>query len=373
VREVRQCRWAARGLTTLETAETLMRARVQLPFKFLASSCCAIVLTLGAVASTTTASSGRAASSAASPALVWSTWVWVEETPGRSVQSFTLWIGRVDGSRPRLLGQGRDPRISPDGRWIAYSHDEHTYLVSSAGGRPWLVARNARPVRWSRTSRYMVSVDQGRALYVTDVKTRRRATIDRDATILGASISPSGKELVWGRKRGRDQGTLVEDVDLFRARIDGSQRTRLTRGGRSSYPVWGRQRIAFARVRSSGDVHRPVLELWTMRPSGTGLQRVTRTSHAPIAWSADGRRLLTSTSSTSGSVLSVVDVRTGSIRPLIRGQFVIPLSLSRNGRSVLAWALNPRTKPEGDLVRVDWNGRRTTLVKNAGQFADWNL
>lgn len=135
MREVRQCRWAARGLTTLETAETLMRARVQLPFKFLASSCCAIILTLGAVASTTTASSGRAASSAASPALVWSTWVWVEETPGRSVQKFTLWIGRVDGSRPRLLGQGRDPRISPDGRWIAYSHDEHTYLVSRAAVR----------------------------------------------------------------------------------------------------------------------------------------------------------------------------------------------------------------------------------------------
>jgi len=26
-----------------------------------------------------------------------------------------------------------------------------------------------------------------------------------------------------------------------------------------------------------------------------------------------------------------------------------------------------------DLVRVDRNGRRTTLVRNAGEFADWNL
>jgi Tol biopolymer transport system component len=228
-------------------------------------------------------------------------------------------------------------------------------------------------VRWSQTSRYLASVDQGKALYVTDVQTRRRVTIDRDTDILGASIAPSGKEIVWGRKRAHDQGSLVEDVDLFRARIDGSHRTRLTRGGRSSYPVWGRQRIAFARVRSSGDVHHPLLELWTMRPSGTGLQRVTGTSHGPIEWSADGNRLLTSTSGASGSVLSVVDVRTGTIRPLTRGQFVIPLAFSNDGREILAWALNPRTKPEGDLVRVDWNGRRTTLVKNAGQFADWNL
>jgi hypothetical protein len=82
---------------------------------------------------------------------------------------------------------------------------------------------------------------------------------------------------------------------------------------------------------------------------------------------------LTSTNSKSGSVVSVIDMQTGSIRPLIRGQFVIPLSLSKDGRSILAWALSPVRKPEGDLVRVDWNGRQTTLVRNAGQFADWNL
>jgi Tol biopolymer transport system component len=348
--------------------------RVQPPIRFLASCLFAIVLALAAVDSTTTASPGRAASSTASPSLVWSTWVWVENTPGKHVQQFTLWIGSVDGSPRRVLGQGRDPQISPDGRWIAYSDSraERTYLVSRAGGRPWLAARNARPVRWSQTSRYLATVDQGRALYVTDVETRRRVTIDRGATILGVSISPSAGDIVWGRKPGR-ASALDSDVDIFRARIDGSQRTRLTRGGKSSFPVGERQRIAFSRGRSSGDKHFPVYELWTMRPSGRGHQRVTRSSHAPFEWSADGRRLLTSTNSKSGSVVSVIDMQTGSIRPLIRGQFVIPLSLSKDGRSILAWALSPVRKPEGDLVRVDWNGRQTTLVRNAGQFADWNL
>jgi Tol biopolymer transport system component len=306
--------------------------------------------------------------STARPSLVWS----IEDAFGSEPQKYTLLIGSVDGSPRGVLPEGRNPRISPDGRWVAYSDDEHTYVVSSKGGRPWLVVLNARPARWSPTSRYLASVNQGGALYVTDVMTRRRVTIDRNATILGVSISPSGEEIVWGRKRG--QGPALEGgVDLFRARIDGSRRVRLTSGGRSAFAVWGRKWIAFRRVRSSGDPVFPIYELWTMRPTGEQLRRVTQTSHLPVAWSADGRRLLTSTYSKSGGVLSVIDTQTGSKRPLIRGQLVLPLSLSKDGRSVLAWALSPVRKPEGDLVRVDWNGRRTTLVKDADQLADWNL
>ena len=81
-----------------------------------------------------------------------------------------LWIGAADGSRPRPLVAGRFPRISPDGRWVAFSREENAYVVSSAGGHPWLVARNAQPVRWSSASRYLATVDQGRALYVTDME-----------------------------------------------------------------------------------------------------------------------------------------------------------------------------------------------------------
>lgn len=85
-------------------------------------------------------------------------------------------------------------------------------------------------------------------LYVTDVHTRSRVTIDRGTAIYGASFSPSGRDIVWARKRGDNQ--LVEGrVDLFRARVDGTQSTRLTQDGRSTYPVWGPTRIAFGRVR----------------------------------------------------------------------------------------------------------------------------
>src|SRR5262245_22659423 len=182
----------------------------------------AIVLAIAAAAMPA-AGSGHVTETSASPTLVWSTWVWVENAQGQQVQRYGLWIGSVDGSRRRLLGEGRDPKISPDGNWIAYSDSraERTYLMPSTGGSPWLVARDARPVRWSPTSRQLTIAAQGRALYVFDLETRRRVRIDSGATIFGVSISPSGDDIVWARKRGT--GSVGDgDVDVLRARQAGS-------------------------------------------------------------------------------------------------------------------------------------------------------
>ena len=174
-----------------------------------------MLLALAAVASTT-------ASSAANPALVWSTSRFVADIQGRYTELSMLWIGAADGSRPRPLGEGRRPRLSPDGRWVAFGRDDHAYVVASTGGRSRLVARNADPIRWSPNSRLLATAAYGRALYVTDVETRRRVTIDRDSTIHGVSFSPSGREVVWARQPGRAYD-LDGDLDLFRARVDGSR------------------------------------------------------------------------------------------------------------------------------------------------------
>jgi hypothetical protein len=209
-------------------------------------------------------------------------------------------------------------------------------------------------------------------LYVTDVRTQSRVTIDRGTAIYGASFSPSGRDIVWARKRGDSQ--LVEGgVDLFRAQVDGTQRTRLTRDGRSTYPVWGPTRIAFGRVRRSGDVHFPIFELWTMRPQGDGRKRLTRTSHGPIQWDSTGRRLLTSTVNPAGVTASVVDAGNTSVRPFIQGKRVLPLALSRDGRSVLVWVTSARPPLLGNLVKVRWDKRQTILVRDADQGGDWNL
>jgi Tol biopolymer transport system component len=296
---------------------------------------------------------------------VWSTSKLVERSEGHWRNQSTLWLGDADGARAHSLGAGKLPRISPDGRWVAFSRNADVYAVSSAGGRAWLVARNVVPGPWSPTSRYLVT-ESNEALYATDVETRRRVTIDRGATIYGASFSPSGEEVVWARKRGN--GYLVEGgVDLFRARVDGTGTTRLTRGGKSAGPVWGPKRIAFGRVRRSGNVHIPISELWTMRPRGDGFRRLARGNHVPIEWSADGRHLLTSTVSASRMTSSALDVETGTIRTLVRGRNVFALALSRDGRFALVWI-------HRNLVRVSWDGRsQTVLARNVDELADWNL
>jgi Tol biopolymer transport system component len=294
----------------------------------------------------------------------------VEETPNHFVQRFSLWVGGLDGSQPRLLGEGMDPQLSPDGRWVAFSRDLDVYVVARTGGRPWLVARNTASKRWSQTSRYLaVFPEQNRVFEVIDMTTRERVTIDRGVSICGASFSPSGHELVWSRKRGKGCGA-EGSVDVYRARVDGRERTRLTRDGRSSVPVWGPRGIAFTRARSSGDAHNPVDELWMMGRDGSSLRRLTRGSQHPVEWSTDGRRLLTLTYTRSSGTVSVVDVEAGDIHPVVRGKYIFGLALARDGRSVLAWVTT--VSPHGNLVRVGLDRRRTVLVKDADPVANWN-
>jgi hypothetical protein len=109
-----------------------------------------------------------------------------------------------------------------------------------------------------------------------------------------------------------------------------------------------------------------------LEPRRGTVRRVTRASHAPIAWSADGRLLMTSTytSSSSGSI-SVVDVAAGRVRRLLHGRFVLPQTIARDGRSILVWMVGT-APPGGDLVRVRWDRTRTILVRDADQRADWN-
>jgi hypothetical protein len=259
---------------------------------------------------------------------------------------------------------------------VAFVRDDHTYIVSSTIGRPSLIARNAEPVRWSPSSRYVVTAAQGRALAIFDVNTRRAVTIDRDATFHGASFSPSSEQIVWARQAGRAY-SLARGVDIVRARVDGSARARLVSGGRNAAPVWGRTTIAFGRIRSGRVPRFPFYELWTITPRGGDMRRVTRTSHIPIEWSADGRVLLTlsygpSQSGPSRSVLRLVEPATGDVRVLRVGEFLIPHALSRDGRSALAWEWDRRIKPDGNLIRVGSDGSRRILVRRADQFADWN-
>jgi hypothetical protein len=149
--------------------------------------------------------------------------------------------------------------------------------------------------------------------------------------------------------------------------VDGGATTRVTRDGKSAFPVWGPKLIAFSRVGPGTSRHFPIHELWTLRPGGDGLRRLTRQSRIPVQWSADGRRLLAVDSTKAGLRLHAVELGAGRIRTLVPRGEVFAEALSRDGRLVLAWV-------RGNLVRVSWDsGTQKILARNVREIADWNL
>jgi Tol biopolymer transport system component len=173
-----------------------------------------------------------------------------------------IWVARVDGSGKRRLAEGRSPAISPDGRWVVFEggleavFEPRFYrdllLVSTAGGRPRLLAQVAmRPV-WSPDSK--------RIVVLRDLDDRRRA--------------------------------------LLSIAVETGESTTVARWG--AHEIWG--------VRPDGGGRR-LLTKTPRRLLGQGIVGLV-----PVAWSADGRVLLAGLANEFGLVPFAVDPQTGSVR-----------------------------------------------------------
>jgi dipeptidyl aminopeptidase/acylaminoacyl peptidase len=101
-----------------------------------------------------------------------------------------VWLLGLEDSdaRPRRLTTGRQPmpywedtppRVSPDGRTVAYADDGHVWLVPAAGGPPRKLVEGGSPV-WIDTRRLLIDVER------EDDQTTRLAVVD----VEGASPRP---------------------------------------------------------------------------------------------------------------------------------------------------------------------------------------
>jgi Tol biopolymer transport system component len=313
---------------------------------------------------------------------------WIAYTKYRASRD-EVWISRIDGSGKRRLATGLASAISPDGRWVAFGGNcepelthycPDLYVVGTSGGKPRLLARRAAAegaVVWSPDSARLAALrsvsDERRALITVAVASGDAVVLARgDATgFAGWSFSPSGNEIAYSL-----------GADLYVADADGGSARRLTRDGTSGFPVWGRDGIAFARFVPYRGWGRH--EIWRIDADGTGRRTITGPvprgllgqgieGLIPVAWSADGTRLLAALLNEFGGVPYSVNPSTGAIRRVGDYSFhAWPDGLSRDGRFVLVEDGGVELDDFQRIEVVRYGGGRIRVLARRAGAASWN-
>jgi dipeptidyl aminopeptidase/acylaminoacyl peptidase len=316
-----------------------------------------------------------------------------------------VWIADVDGGHARLLVRGgRAPVISPDGRWVVYvscdPEDElvckGTFVISTSGGEPRKLSSDVdtrRPAlgTWSPDSKRIV-VSRGspsgdeQALISIDLASGKELKLV-EGSAWSWSFSPDGKQVVYVRAGPAASASGMESTDLFVVDNAGGEPKQITHTGDSVNPVWGPKSIAFARLVPDGEWGQN--EIWQVQPDGSGLRTITgplpkryrgedggdsKDGLIPVAWSEDGRALL------SGflwsSVIPVaVDPESGEIRDLVEYEFQYAVDISRDGRAALAYTYPPIggfNEDSATVLIIPYAGGRPKIVARGAGSPSWN-
>jgi hypothetical protein len=307
----------------------------------------------------------------------------------------SVWIARADGHGARQLAAGATgPSISPDGRTVVYATaftgpGSHPKLmaVPAPGGRaqalldPWWGSEGT--FAWSPDSTTIATVtgpELGRKrLLLIDVASGRVLRVVGSGWFFGASFSPAGDRLVYARAASGDDPLRV-GADLFTVSVSGGAPTRLTHAGVSVGPLWGPASIVFARQHRparSNDI--PKQNLYLIAPTGGSVRQLTHErigylegGLSPVAWSADGRRLLAEFGGQDTSYAETVDPRTGHVRA-VPGQLV-GFALSRDGSTILAatGGFEPGLGAPNNVVAVSYAGGKPRVLVRGAFYSDWN-
>jgi WD40 repeat protein len=224
---------------------------------------------------------------------------------------------RRDGSDVRTLRECSTPvSWAPDSlRLACTTYSEGIAVADTARGMLKQLSPSGDNPRWSPDGRSIAYTDG--TLRIADVATGRLLRLGRRVVYVQPSWSPDSRRIAYAARVGDGDG-------LFTIGADGSGERLVVKNVEGSHGIeWSPlgSRIAFSRYS-----RRPLVEsVYTVRPDGTGLRRVSRSaggeSSRQPSWSRDGTLLLYERERYDGaddSDVFVTAAGSGPGRPLTR-------------------------------------------------------
>ena len=212
-----------------------------------------------------------------------------------------------DSTAPRKALGITHPRLSPDGSRIAFVALGDLYIVSSKGGTPENLTKDAAldaDADWSPDGRRIVfSSDRVGGLpqlFIKDLKTGKdRQLTNMDTQPLGAAWSPDGKQIAFIDVDGRWGVAGVCVVDVASGKVTRLQ-TSLGQPGSPSWSADGKYVVISLSYKYSNSFREGTNQVYVIPVDGTtkpfwqipqeNMSLDTRSGSGP-AWSPDGTRM----------------------------------------------------------------------------------
>jgi Tol biopolymer transport system component len=229
----------------------------------------------------------------------------------------------------------------------------NVFTVTPTGHRPRALTHHsardgaaAGEAQWSPDGRRIAYADGG-AIYIARADGTHRRWVVRGAS---PAWSPDGRQLAFVRPRG----------GISRMRLSHGTARHITSGRFDLSPDWSSTGVlAFERPGETSD------DVYTVRPDGSHLTRVTRLGGSAPSWSPDGRRIVFTR--TSGD-LRVVRAAGGRSHALATGTIVANRAVwSPDGRRLVVDGYNSFGGQSGlSIVRPDG-----TVVRSLGPSSSY--
>ena len=285
-----------------------------------------------------------------------------------------IWVVDKNGGVARRITTSLSfihyPKISPDGKWIAFSAQEEgyieIYLIPFNGGeakRLTHLGAHSMVLGWSNDSKYIYFSSAFEQAYNTSIykiqidkkaPTRvpvgyaNRISFGKIGTVIGRHTRDTAR---WKRYKGGTAGELWIDE-----KGDGNFVKLINTGGNLDCPMWINNRIYFI------SDHEGIANIYSCTPKGRSLKRHTNHGEYYVRnASTDGKTIVYH----SGADLYILDVKTNKYSKIEIEYYSTRTQTTRKFINPVKYLDNASIHPQGTHLAVNTRGK-------AFYFANWS-